>query len=172
VSTTGMGPLDLSGADMDTFEAVPPGRYNVEVFEVTMDAVRNARGDGKLPAGTPMLKIQWRATEDNPDGLNNRRFWSQFVIPPKDYDKSKADKMKGMLARTLIALGEPEEKVLAKGYEPDLEDLVGRAAVIQVGREQKLDSNTREPIEGEFNNPVKGVKPAGSITASSDSDLL
>ena len=170
--STGLGPLNLQDADMQGFEAVDPGRYNVEVFEVTMDAVKNTRGDGKMPAGTPMIKIQFKATEDNPEGLNNRRFFTQFVIPPKDYDKGKASKMKGMLARALIALGEPEEQVLGKGYEPDLEDLVGRACVIQVGREQKLDGNTREPIEGEYNNPVKGIKPAGSGTGSSDSDLL
>lgn len=168
----GIGPLNLQDADMQGFEAVDPGRYNVEVFEVTMDAVKNTSGEGKMPAGTPMIKFQFRATEDNPDGLENRRFFGTFVIPPKDYPKEKATKMKGMLARALIALGEPEEQVLGKGYEPDLEDLLGRKCVIQVGKEPKRDGNTREIIQGEYNNPVKGIKPAGSITGSSDSELL
>jgi Protein of unknown function (DUF669) len=163
------GPLNLQDADLSGFDAVEPGKYNATVFEVKWDAVKNP--GGKVPIGTPMLKIQFRASEDNPEGLENRRFFTQFVVPPKDYDKAKAQKMKGMIARALIALGEAEEAVLSKGYDLDTEDLVGRECVIVVGREPKKTTGG-EVVEGEFNNPVKGIKPAGTDTGSTSGGLL
>jgi Protein of unknown function (DUF669) len=165
----GIGPLNLADADMKGFEPLEPGRYNAEVFEITMDAVRNPTGTGKMPAGTPMVKVQFKITDE---GVENRRVWSQYIIPPKNYDAAKAAKIKGMLARFFVALGESEEKVLSKSFEPDLEDYVGRECVVVVGREPKRDGSTGEIIEGEYNNPVKGVKPAGSIVGTSGGQLL
>src|SRR5438105_3660881 len=112
------GPLDLSNADLTGFDPLEPGRYNAEVFDIAMDAVKNADGTGKMPTGTPMVKFEFVLTEE-PNV--NRHLWAQFVIPPKDYDKSKAAKMKGMLARAFIGLGESEEKVLSKDFDPDFE---------------------------------------------------
>lgn len=169
------GPLNLGDADLKGIEAVDAGRYNCTIFAMTMDAVKNADGRGKMPAGTPMVKVQFRANENNPDGLENRRFFSQYILPPKDYDKEKAAKMKGMFARFLMALGEKEEDIRAKGYDPDFEDFVGRECVVVVGREQKMTREGGElvAVDGEYNNPVKGVKPAGSITTGgADSQLL
>jgi len=167
--STTLGPLNLSDADTSGFEAVEPQRINAEVFQITQDAVKNTSGQGSLPAGTPMIKVQWRATGDNVDGLENRRFFSSyFPILPKDYDKSKGQKMKGMFVNFLTAIGEPEETVRAKGYEPDWDDLKGRPAVITVGKQQKKDANG-DPVEGEYNNPVTGVKPAGSTVGASGS---
>jgi hypothetical protein len=166
------GPLNLQDADLKGFEAVDPGRINAEIFEITMDAVKNP--GGATPIGTPMMKVQFRATADNPEypeGIENRRFFTQYVVPPKDHPKEKAQKMKDMIARFFIALGFKEEEVLSKNFEPDFEDLKGRPCVIVVGKEPKLDRN-RNVVEGEYNNPVKGVKPAGSIVAGPDSGLL
>jgi len=164
------GPLNLGDADLKGFEAVDPGSYNVVVHEMKMDAVKNTSGEGKMPAGTPMVKIQWRATEDNPEGLDNRRFFSQFIIPPKSYDKKKAQIMKGMLAKAFIALGESEETVRNDKFNPDFEDYVGREAVIVVGKEPKKIGG--EVIHDEFNNPVKAIKPAGSISGNDGGGLL
>lgn len=160
----GLGPLDLSNADMKGFDPLEPGRYNAEVVEITMDAVKN---EGKTPIGTPIVKFQFKITDEEYD---NRRVWTQFVVPPKDYDKAKAAKMKGMLARTFIALGTPEEEVLAKNFDPDFDDYIGVACVVTVGKEPKKDRQGNT-IEGEYNNPVKSVKPAGSEVASSASVL-
>lgn len=166
------GPLNLQDADLKGFDAVDPQRINAVVHEIKMDAVKNTRGTGKMAAGTPMIKVQWRATEDNVEGLENRRFFSQHIIPPENYDDKKAaQRMKGMVARLFIALGETEETVLGKKFAPDLEDYVGKPAVIQVGKEQKR-TNEGDPIEGEFNNPVKSVRPPGTNTGSDSSSLL
>src|SRR5262245_47551496 len=173
------GPLNLSDADLSGFEPIEPGRYNAEVFEITMDAVKNTSGEGKMPSGTPMVKIQFKLTGNDPvilaDGktmdIENRRVFTQFVIPPKEYDKAKASKMKGMLARFFIATGDEEELVLNKDFDPDFEDYKGRPVVVVLGKEQKRDRQGNV-VEGEYNNPVKGIKPAGSIVGTTESGLL
>jgi len=164
-----MGLLNLSDADLSGFEPLEPGRYNAEVFEMSMDAVKNTSGEGKMPAGTPMVKIQFRLTDEGP--LHNRAVWVTYVIPPNDYDPAKAAKMKGMLARTFIALGDSEEAVRDKKFAPDFEDYKGRSCVVVVGKEPKR-TRDGEIIPDEFNNPVKGVKPAGSLVGSPSGGLL
>lgn len=159
-------PLDLSDADLSGFKPLEPARYNAEVFEMSWDAVKN---QGKTPIGTPMLKIQFKLTDE---GVNNRRVFTQFVVPPKDYEPKKRATMQGMIASFFIALGFTEEEVKAPTFNPDFEELKGVACVVVVGREQKKDRDGNI-IEGEYNNPVKGIKPAGSLTATtSGSGLL
>jgi Protein of unknown function (DUF669) len=166
--TEGLGPLNLEDADMRGFDAVPANRYNAEVYDLTMDAVKNTQGRGKLPAGTPMVKVQFRITDEE---FENRRVFQTFPIPPDSYDPKKAQMMKGMLARFFVALGEKEETVLSKKYNPDFEDFVGRPCVITVSRQPKKTSEGEE-IPGEFNNRVTGIKPAGSLAGSGDDHLL
>jgi len=156
------GPLNLSDADMKGFDPLEPGRYNAEVVEITMDAVKNLSGEGKMPAGTPIVKCQFKITDEE---YANRRVWVQYVIPPKDYDKGKASKMKGMLARFFIALGVPEEEVLSKTFDPDFDDFIEVPCVVSIGKEPKKDRQGNI-IEGEFNNPVKGIKPAGEAVTT------
>lgn len=163
-----IGPLNLSDADVKGFDAVDAGRYNAEVFEIKMDAVKNTSGQGKMPAGTPMVKVQFKLTDSE---VENRRVFVTYVIPPPDYDQSKAQKLRGMLARFFIALGEPEEKVLGKKFDPDFEDYIGRPCVVVVGKEPKKDQSGNT-IPDEFNNPVKGVKPAGSAAGATTSGGL
>jgi len=165
-----MGLLDLSGSDLSGFEPLEPGRYNARVFDISLDAVKNA---GKVPVGTPMIKIQYKLTgnEHMGEGLENRRVWQQFVVPPKDYDQQKAAKMNGMIARFFIALGESEETVRSKKFDPDFEDYKDRECVVVLGKEPKKDRQGNI-VDGEFNNPVKGVKPAGSIGVGVSSGLL
>lgn len=163
-----IGPLNLGDADTSGFEPLEAGRYNAEVFEMKMDAVKNASGQGKMPAGTPMIKVQFKLTDE---GVHNRRVFSQYILPPKDYDQAKAAKIKGMLVRFLTAIGEDETKVKSAKYAPDFEDFVGRECVVVVGKEPKKDQNGNV-VEGEYNNPVKGVKEAGSIAGTGGGGLL
>jgi len=160
------GLLNLSDADLSGFEPIDPGRYNAEVHEVSMDAVKNT--GGKMPVGTPIIKVQYRLVDE---AVNNRRVFQQFVIPPNDYDAAKAAKMKGMIARWFIALGVPEEKVRDKKFDPDLQDFVGAKCVVVVGKEPKKDRDGNV-VEGEYNNPVKGVKPAGESVGAGTPGLL
>ena len=161
-----VGLLNLSDADMGGFEALDPGRYNAEVFDMTMDAVKNA--GGKTPVGTPMIKVEFKLTDDH---AGSRHAWTQFVVPPKDYDKEKAAKMKGMIARFFVAMGDSEETVRSKDFDPDFEDYKGRPCVVVLGKELKR-TREGEIIEGEYNNPVKGVKPAGSLVGGTSTGLL
>ena len=165
-----LGPLNLSDADTKGFDAFEAGRYNAEIFEMKMDAVKNASGQGKMPAGTPMVKVQFRIT-DEIEGSTNRRVFSQYIIPPADYDKDKAAKIKGMFVRFLTAVGEDEAKVKSAKYDPDFEDFIGRECVVVVSKEPKKDQNGNI-VEGEYNNPVKGVKEKGSIVGSDGGGLL
>lgn len=163
---SGLGPLNLADADLSVFEAIEPGRYNAVVHEIKLDAVKNTSGTGRMPAGTPMIKIQYRLTDE---GVDNRRVFQTLVIPPADYDAAKAAKMKGMIVRFFVALGFPEDTVLNKKFNIDdaLLDAQGRECVVQVGKEPKKDAQGNV-VEGEWNNPVKGVKPAGSATTSGE----
>lgn len=151
-----LGPLNLSDADTGGFEAVDAGRYNAEVADVSMDSVKN---EGKMPIGTPMIKIRFRLTDEEVEG---KSVFTQFIIPPPDYDKKKADIMNGMFVRFLTAIGEDEKKVRSGKYDPDFEDFKGRACVVTVSKEQwPPDSDPPE-----YQNRVKGIKAAGSDTGS------
>lgn len=170
---SGLGPLNLSDADTRGFEAIEAGRYPAVIHEMKMDAVKNTSGQGKMPAGTPMVKVQFKITDEQlkeEKGYEPRVF-AQYILPPADYDKEKAAKIKGMFVRFLTAVGEDEAKVKSAKYDPDFEDFIGRECVVVVGKEPKQDQSGNI-IEGEYNNPVKGVKEAGSITGSNGGGLL
>lgn len=162
-----IGPLDLSSANTAGFEAVDAGRYNAAVAEMNWDQVKNTSGQGKMPAGTPMLKVRFKLLSDLAGNeLEGKSVFAQYVVPPKDYDPKKAAIMQGMIVNLFVALGDKEEDVKSKKFDPDLEDYISRECVVTVGKEPKKDQ-TGAIIEGEYNNPVKGVKPAGSVTAPS-----
>jgi hypothetical protein len=170
---SGLGPLNLSDADTRGFEAIEAGRYPAEVFEMKMDAVKNADGRGKMPAGTPMIKVQFKITDPELKEVKGYepRVFAQYIIPPAEYDAAKAAKIKGMLVRFFTALGVPEDQVKSKKFDPDFEDYIGKECVVVVGKEPKKDQNG-DVIEGEYNNPVKGVKEAGTLTGNTGGGLL
>jgi hypothetical protein len=161
--------LDLSGADNSGFEAVDAGAYNATVFEISQV---ETSGSGKLPAGTPMVKVQFAAQDEE---IANRRFFTNYVIPNETQqpDAQKRARGLGMFVNFLVALGEDEKKLKTKGFDLEgLQDLVGRECVIKVGKE--LYKRSPED-DGEWTNPVKAVKPAGSPiggSSGSSSDLL
>ena len=158
-------PLDLSGADTSGFDPMPSGRYHCSVYEATMKETKDSP-TAKLPPGTPMIAIQWQVHSrvDNPsDDANyeNRRLFSNYVIPPKGYENEA--KLKGMLVRFLVALGVGDEsEVTDKKFSLDLEDLVGREAEVTVGQQPAYGG-----AEGEMQNMVKGVRPVGSGAVAS-----
>jgi hypothetical protein len=57
--------------------------------------------------------------------------------------------------------------VLNNGFDPDFQDYIDVPCVVVVGKEPKKTSEG-VVIDGEFNNPVKGVKAAGTISATAD----
>ena len=152
--------LDLSGADLTEFEALPSGQYNATIYE--MEPVETAGGpDAKLPAGTPGFKIRF-AIQDEPHV--GRAVYSNYYIPPAEYDAQKAAKMKGAFARFLIAIGYHEKDVLSGKLKiDDLSDVGGRECVVIIGPPN---------LEGSTFNSVKGVKPAGSKGGSSSGGLI
>jgi hypothetical protein len=161
------GILDLSGADTTGFDAVDAGSYNATVYEISMV---ETSGQGKLPQGTPMVKVQFAAQDEE---VNNRRFFTNYPLPNEEQqpDSAKRNRGLGMFVNFLVSLGEDEKKIKTKGFDPDnLQDLVGRECVVRVGKELYK----RNPDdEGEWTNPVKAVKPAGSSTSGgTSSDLL
>lgn len=166
------GPLDLGDADIRGFAPIDPGRYNAEIIEIKWDAVKNP--GGKLPVGTPMLKVQFKVI--NPQ-INNevtdqdRRVFTQYVNPPKDYHPQKRATMLGMLARFFMALGFTEEDVRKPSFNPDFKELEGTPVVVTLGREPKKDKGGNI-VEGEFNNPVKKVDVAGKLEEVAGGGLL
>lgn len=158
MSEVTLGPLNLS--DGEEFTPLPIGTYNAEVFKFTPGAVKNADGTGALPAGTPNISVQFKVTDEP---YVNRRLFQTYFFPGPDYDQEKAKNMKGAFITLLKALGIPEEEIRSKkGYTPDYDSLLGTPVVVSVGQ---------RPYNGEMQNTVRSVRPAGSAT-SSDSGLL
>jgi hypothetical protein len=157
-----MGALDLTGADTTGIAPMPSGKYPVSVYEASMTETKGREG-AKLPAGTPMLKIQWSVLA--PEEYSNRYLFSNFPTEfPADYDKGKVAKMKGNLVNFLVAVGYEEKDVMSGKYKLDLDDLHGReaTAVVSIGKDHL----------GEPNNELRGLKPAGEAGDSSSSDVL
>jgi hypothetical protein len=166
------GPLDLGDADVRGFAPIDPGRYNAEIVELTWDATKNA--GGKTPVGTPMLKVQFRVLNPQIDGEvidQDRRAFTQFVNPPKDYDPKKRATMQGMIARFFMALGFTEDEVKSGSFNPDFAELQGTPCVVTLGREQKRDRDGNV-VPDEWNNPVKNVKAAGTLEEAAGAGLL
>lgn len=161
-----MGLLNLSDGDTSGFEALDSGRYTAEIFELGMDAVKNTSGQGKMPAGTPMIKCQFKLTGEDANGksVENRRAFMTLVVPPDGYDEKKAQRMKGMIINFFTALGDDEASVRSADFDPNFGDYLGRSCVVVLGKEPKKDQGGNV-IDGEFNNPVKAVKPAGTLVA-------
>ena len=165
------GPLNLADADIKGFEALDAGRYDAEIFEMKWDATKGGE-NSKMPKGTPLLKIQFKILNPRIDDQvieQDRRAFTQYVVPPKGYDSKKASTMNGMIARFFIASGDAEEAVRNKSFDPDFEDYKGRPVVITLSKEQKYGTN---PEDGEWENRVKAVKAAGSGTGSGSGNLL
>lgn len=165
----GLG-LDLSGADTAGFEALPAGTYNAVVEEAEMEETQGGE-NAKLPAGTPMIAVTFKVTDDEEvtverDGqkktfsTKDRRAWRRYIIAPakvngKAYEHKA--KMDGILVRFLTGIGYNAEEVTSGDFNLDVEDFTGRECRIVLG--------IRE-YEGNLQNEVKGVKPVGSKAGS------
>jgi hypothetical protein len=155
--------LDLSGADTSGFDTIKAGTYDAVVFKAEMQETKGGP-EAKMPAGTPKLNIQLKITEEP---YNNRRVFTSYVIPPADYDPTKAAKMKGMFVRFLTAIGYDEKKVQSGKFNLDIEDLSGRECRVVVGVKPKWGG-----AEGETDNEVKGVKAIGDTSGATSGGLL
>lgn len=152
-----MSILDLSGADTSGFEALPTGAYDCTVYEVEMTEVS---GSGKLPAGTPMVKVQFRVKEGEEHA--GHPIWTNYPLPDKNYENHA--KTVGNFVNFLVAVGEDADKVKSKGFDQSkLGTLEGRECVVRVTREEYPKDS------GDYTNRVKGVKPAGSAKGKAGS---
>lgn len=151
--------LDLTEREEMSFEPVPAGKYRASIYDAEE---RSTGGSGKLPEGTPMIAIQWKLEEalfETQENIENRRVFSQNVVPPKEingepYKNYKM--MNGMIFRLLESIGYTEEELSAGDFELDYDDMKGREAVITVGRYSYKDPDTDEET---IRNNVKGFRP-------------
>lgn len=166
-ANVGVGPLDLSDAELQTFEALPAAKYNCTVFSAEW---QEASGQGKMPAGTPMLKVQFRIRDGEEN--SNRRFFTNYMLPGEGYDPAKAVKIKGIFVGFLDALGYDKKKVMSGKFNLDLEELVGKECVVTVSKE--IDPYRTEQNGGEtvWTNLVKGVAPAGAPAGAASGKLI
>lgn len=136
--------LNLSSAtEGGDFDPLPADTYPARVFAAEM---RETKGGGKLPAGTPMINVQFQITGDK---YNNRRVFRSFAIAPDGYENK--DKMDGILYSFLKALGYESEELKSDDFELDLDDLSGRECSVVVGQRE---------YEGTIQNEVRAVRPA------------
>lgn len=160
----GMGPLNLSDADTTGFDPVPSGQYKVEVFECK--PVKIESEDGKLPEGTPGYAVQLKVIGDTEGNEGeeyeyyNRRAFTRFYLPGEGYDKSKAQRMKGMFVKFLLAIGYEESEVMSGEFNFDPSDAEDREAVATLGI---------QPEQGGYpvQNKVNGMKSLQEVAATS-----
>lgn len=171
--------LNLTENEQQDFDALPGGRYFVEVFDAEDRETKGAEG-AKLPAGTPMiwlhLKVLGRVGED--DGPNeeseyyNRRLFRHMVIPPEKIGSKKYEhfkKMNGQIVRMLVAFGYPEEEVVGGGFELDTDELIEKQAIASVKRKRVKGS---DPNAEEWENEVSGFRSIDSVDTSTTGSLI
>lgn len=156
------GMLDLTGADesVGSFDAIPSGKYNARIREAEWRFTKGG-AEAKLPEGTPYLNVQVQITDEERNGMKvaNRVVFATLMVPPSDYDATKASKMKGAMLNFLRAAGYTDADINKKGFRVDPDDLQGREVVVQV---QKY----RNDYTNDDDNRVSGFKPAGSIAGA------
>lgn len=164
MSDMGTGPLNLSDADTSGFDPVPSDQYKVEIFECK--PVKIEKEDGKLPEGTPGYAVQVKIigdTEGN-EGEDyeyyNRRAFTRFYLPGGEYDKSKAQRMKGMFVKFLVAIGYDEAEVMSGEFSFDPSDAEDREAIAVLGIQPEKDGYPAQ-------NKVNNWKSLAEVTASS-----
>jgi hypothetical protein len=159
--------LDLTERESGDFEPVPAGKYLASVYEAEE---RSTSGNGKLPEGTPMVAIQWKlekALFDTEEKIENRRVFSQNVVPPKEIDGEPYKNykmMNGIIFRLLESIGYTEDELSSGTFELDYDDMPGRQAIITVGRYTYKDPDTAEET---VRNNVKGFRTVKEAEASS-----
>lgn len=156
------GVLDLTGADESAgqFDAIPAGTYNCYIHEADWRKTSNPDGTKALPHETPYLNVQFCITDENArDGskVKNRRVFGKYFVPAEG--AIPADKLayhRGTMLNFLKAAGYTQEQMQKKGFRLDPDELNGKELQVVVNR-QKND------FTGEFDNSVRGVKPAGEM---------
>lgn len=155
--------LDLSGATESSFEAIPSGWYNATIFDAEMKATKGGP-KAKLPAGTPMLNVQFRI--DSGEHENRRQFRSYVIAPAKLKDENGKNVVNenkkttdGILYGFLKAAGFDPDEVKSGNFNLDLDELKGRKVRIKVGQRE---------YEGDVQNEVKDVKAFTGEEAGSD----
>ena len=160
------GIVDLTDYDdsvgVGGFEAVPSGSYPCTVDDADWSYVQN---DGALPAGTPGLNVRFRVNLDEPERrgvkVANQCFFKTYWIAPKDHDSEKKKKLNGALVNFLRAAGVDDKKLSSPKFNlnDEKDEIIGNELVVVVGKQMN-------DVTEEYDNPVMGVKPAGSTTSS------
>lgn len=167
------GVVDLTDRDDSVgeggFQAVPSGSYNCTVDDADWKYVSSV--GGKMPEGTPGLNIRFRVDQDEPERrgvkVANQCFFKTYWIPPKDYDAEAAKKLRGALANFLKAAGVPDDKLNSKKFNlnDEKDEIIGNPLVVVVGKKHN-------DYTDQDDNPVMGVKPAGSLAKTAAGSVL
>jgi hypothetical protein len=124
--------------------------------------------DAKLPAGTPMLNVQFRISEGEHE---NRRVFRSYVIAPakikdpetgRNVNNENKKVTDGILYGFLKAVGFDPDELKSGDFNLDFDELSGRPVRVKVG--------TRE-WNGQTQNDVKDVKADNGEPTTESDDL-
>ena len=141
--------INLKDVKSDNYEALPAGNYEAKVVAGEM---RETSGNGKLPAGTPM--INWEFVIQDDPKFAGRKIWTNTVIH---------ESTMFTLKQLLQATGEFNDDQLAGELEFDIEDVVGTDVVLVV---------TQREYNGNIVNDIKRIKAAGTAVAGTTKSSL
>jgi hypothetical protein len=149
--------VNLTDVEVKDFEAIPAGKYIVQVTDSEMKQTKGGEG-AKLPAGTDM--INWEFTvvraENGDETYKGRKLWTNTIIHEKTLFSLKA---------LLLAAGWKEEDLQGElNFEE--EQVYGNEIVVGVvRREYPVNS-------GNWTNDVKSTKPLSSLKETAGSGSL
>jgi len=146
--------INLTDVEDRSFEALPAGRYRLKIADYEM---REVKGDGKLPKGTPMINWEFTVICNSKTGdekYANRKLWMNSIIHEKTLFNLKA---------LLRATGQFTSEDLEGEIEFEPEDVLG-AEVIGVVAQREYN--------GDMVNDVKRVIGLSEEEREETSSLL
>jgi len=138
--------INLKDVNLSNYEPLPVGTYDAKI---TGGEMRETSGNGKLPAGTPM--INWEFTLQDADKLTGRKIWTNTVIHETTLFTLK---------QLLISTGQFTEDDMDGELDFEISDIIGSDVAIVVAQRE---------YNGNVVNDIKKIKSIGSTTATSKS---
>jgi hypothetical protein len=145
--------INLTEVEDRSFEAIPAGRYHLALVNFEM---REVKGGGKVPAGTPMINWEFNVVSDAKTGdtkYQNRKVWMNTVLTDSALFNLKA---------LLRATGKYSDEDLSSEIDFDPEDIMDTQMVGVISQRE---------YNGDTVNDIKRVLPL-SDKAIEESSLL
>ncbi len=140
--------VNFSDVETNAYEPLPSGTYHVRITDAEM---KETSGNGKLPAGTPM--INWEFTVAS-GPYESRRLWTNTVIHERTLFNLKA---------LLEASGKYTSEELAGDFDLNIDEVLGAELKVVVAQRE---------YNGDTTNDIKRFKKLSAADIEANTNLL